>query len=134
VEKQAVAFLATLHRENGVTFMKIKYAIASLAAATMLSGAAVAFEGPRDDRKAERKAQREARQNSASTSTVGAAVTTRRGGAAAIDTRGTASGTGAVRSSSEGEVYSSTTRDGSDADAYGRSEAEAQERRRNRPN
>lgn len=116
--------------------MRIKQAIAAIAAATMLSGAAVAFEGPRDDRKQERQ---DRRANSASTSTVGAAITTRRGGAAAIDTRGQAYGTGAVRSSSEGEVYSSTTRDGSDADAYGRSEAEAleaqrQQRRRNRPN
>jgi hypothetical protein len=125
--------------------MRIKHAIAALAACTMLSGAAVAFDGPRDDdRRAHAKGKshnqaqqdrRDRRANSASTSTTGVAVTTRRGGAAAIDTRGTATGQGAVRSSSEGEVYSSTTRDGSDADAYGRSEAEAQEpRRRNRPN
>jgi hypothetical protein len=118
--------------------MRIKHAIAALAACTMLSGAAVAFDGPRDDDRrahAKGKSHNDRRANSASTSTTGVAVTTRRGGAAAIDTRGTATGQGAVRSSSEGEVYSSTTRDGSDADAYGRSEAEAQEpRRRNRPN
>lgn len=125
--------------------MRIKHAIAAFAACTMLSGAAVAFDGPRDDdRRAHAKgkshgqAQQERRmrrqQNSASTSTTGVAATTRRGGIAAIDTRGQASGSGDVYSSSEGEVYSSTTRDGSDADAYGRSEAEAQERRRNRPN
>lgn len=123
--------------------MRIKHAIAALAACTMLSGGAVAFDGPRDDDrrghakgKSHSQAQqdrRDRRANSASTSTVGAAITTRRGGAAAIDTRGRATGTGSVYSSSEGEVYSSTTRDGSDADAYGRSEAEAQERRRNRP-
>jgi hypothetical protein len=59
-------------------------------------------------------------------------VTTRRGGAAAIDTRGMARGDGAVQSSSEGEVFSSTTRDGSDADAYGRSDASAEEPRRQR--
>ncbi len=122
--------------------MRIRHALAALAAATMLSGAAVAYDGPRDDRRAAAKGKSEAQQhrrdrraNSAATSTTGAAITTRRGGAAAIDSRGTASGQGAVRSSSEGEVYSSTTRDGSDADAYGRSEAEADEpRRRNRPN
>lgn len=116
--------------------MRIKHAIAAFAAATMLSGAAVAFDSPRDDDNRTQSRQ-DRRANSASTSTVGAAVSTRRGGAAAIDTRGQARGQGAVRSSSEGEVFSSTTRDGSDADAYGRSEAEAIERRqqrRNRPN
>lgn len=121
--------------------MRIKHAIAALAAATMMSGAAVAFDGPRDDRRAHAKGhssseaqdRRDRRANSATTSTTGAAITTRRGGAAAIDTRGSAMGRGDVRSSSEGEVFSSTTRDGSDADAFGRSEAEANERR-NRPN
>ena len=129
--------------------MKIKHALAALAACTLMSGTAVAFDGAdgqgasaqagshgqakqkknREDRRMMRQQQR----NEASTSTVGAAVTTRNGGAAAIDTRGRAAGTGTVRSSSEGEVFSSTTRDGSDADAFGRSEAEALERRRNRP-
>jgi len=127
--------------------MKIKHAIAALAACTMMSGSAIAFEGPRNkDQGAHakgksqghaqqnRQMRRNQRANSASTSTVGAAVTTRRGGAAVIDTRGQAQGQGTVRSSSEGEVFSSTTRDGSDADAFGRSEAEAQEpKRRSRP-
>lgn len=125
--------------------MRIKHALAALAACTMMSSAALAFDGPRDDnRRAHAKGKshsqtqqdrRDRRVNSASTSTTGVAVTTRRGGAAAIDTQGTASGQGSVRTSSEGEVYSSTTRDGSDADAFGVSEAEAREaRRRNRPN
>ena len=140
---------------NGVNIMKIKHAIAALAACTMMSGAAVAFDSPQgQNRKAQAKGKshnmgphnqaqqnrRDRRANSASTSTTGAAVTTRNGGAAAIDSRGMATGQGSVRSSSEGEVFSSTTRDGSDADAFGRSEAEAQEpqqqqqRRRSRPN
>jgi hypothetical protein len=110
--------------------MRIKHAIAAITAATMLSGAAVAFDSPRH--KDDRKAERQDRRNSASTSTVGAAATTRQGGVAVIDTRGQATGTGTVRSSSEGEVYSSTTRDGSDADAFGRSEAEALEAQRPR--
>lgn len=131
--------------------MKITHAIAALAACTMMSGAAVAYDGALNDdqgasaqagsdgkakkNRHDRRAHRAQQQNQASTSTVGAAVTTRNGGAAAIDTRGQARGTGAVRSSSEGEVYSSTDRDGSDADAYGRSEAEADEpRQRRRPN
>ena len=70
---------------------------------------------------------------STSTATIGAAETTRRRGAAAIATAGTASGPGAVSSSSEGDVYSSTDRNGSTADAYGRSDAVAEEPRRRRP-
>lgn len=64
---------------------------------------------------------------SASTSTTGAVYTGRRSGSAAINTNGSASGSGTVRSTSEGEVYSSTTRQGSDADAYGNSTAVARE-------
>jgi hypothetical protein len=63
--------------------------------------------------------------STASTNTSGAVYTTRDSGSAAINTGGAASGSGAVRSSSEGEVYSSTDRQGSEADAYGNSEAEA---------
>lgn len=66
----------------------------------------------------------------ASTSTNGAVYTDRRTGSAAINTNGTASGSGAVSSSSEGEVYSSTDRNGSQADAYGNSTATAQPSRR----
>lgn len=68
--------------------------------------------------------------NAASTSTTGAVYTDRRRGSAAINTTGSATGSGAVRSSSEGEVYSSTDRQGSQADAYGVSDAEAREPRR----
>jgi hypothetical protein len=63
----------------------------------------------------------------ASTSTTGAAYTDRRTGSASIATNGTASGDGTVRSSSEGEVYSSTDKTGSQADAYGNSTAVATE-------
>jgi hypothetical protein len=63
----------------------------------------------------------------ASTSTTGAAYTDRRTGSASIATNGTASGDGTVRSSSEGEVYSSTDKTGSQADAYGNSTAVARE-------
>ena len=63
--------------------------------------------------------------STASTNTSGSVYTTRDSGAAAINTGGAASGSGAVSSSSEGEVYSSTNRQGSEADAYGNSEAEA---------
>ena len=66
----------------------------------------------------------------ASTSTTGAAYTDRRTGSAAINTNGTAAGSGAVSSSSEGEVYSSTDRSGSQADAYGNSTASARPSRR----
>jgi len=151
--------------------MKIKYAIAAIAATTMMSGAALA-DGPnkqsnrnsastvtggvaaagndgavaggiaagqatsvqkskhknRKDRRAMRRSQASPAQ-SASTSTSGAVYTDRNSGSAAINTNGSAAGSGTVRSSSEGEVYSSTTRDGSDADAYGVSEAEAREPR-----
>ena len=67
-----------------------------------------------------------------STNTTGAVYTDRRHGSAAISTQGSATGDGSVRSSSEGEVYSSTTRRGSEADAWGVSEAEADEPRRDR--
>lgn len=63
----------------------------------------------------------------ASTSTNGAVYTDRRTGSASIATNGTASGDGTVRSSSEGEVYSSTDKTGSQADAYGTSTAVARE-------
>lgn len=63
----------------------------------------------------------------ASTSTSGAVFTDRRTGSAAINTNGTASGSGTVRSNSEGEVFSSTDRQGSQADAYGNSTAVARE-------
>ena len=144
--------------------MKIKYAIAALAATTMLSGAAFADDGPKNKKKnrsaatsvsggvaaasrrgavaggvsaaqSTREMQRRDRNASTpsavSTSTTGAVYTDRRTGSAAISTQGSATGDGAVRSSSEGEVYSSTNRDGSQADAYGVSDAEAEEPRRN---
>lgn len=98
--------------------MKRVFAMSAVAA-SLLIGTAVSAEA--QDRRRDRS------NAEASTSTTGAAVTTRRGGAAAIDTRGYARGDGAVRSESEGEVFSSTTRDGSDADAYGFSRAEADE-------
>jgi hypothetical protein len=120
--------------------MKIR-AIAPALAATLLAGAAVpatawAFDGgdmqrkSADERRAERAKHRAHAAASASTSTTGSAYTTRRSGAAEIDTRGQASGPGAVSSSSEGDVYSSTDRDGSQADAYGTSDANAAERPR----
>lgn len=144
--------------------MKIKYAIAALAATTMLSGAAIA-DNPRDKKKnrsaatsvsggvaeagprgaraggvtaAQSAREMERRQrrgemsnpSAASTSTTGAVYTDRRRGSAAISTQGSATGDGSVRSSSEGEVFSSTDRQGSQADAYGVSEAEAEEPRR----
>lgn len=72
-------------------------------------------------------AQRACVPGTASTSTTGAAYTDRRTGSASIATNGTASGDGTVRSSSEGEVYSSTDKTGSQADAYGNSTAVARE-------
>ena len=75
--------------------------------------------GPRSDRRMNRDT------NSATTSTTGAVYTDHNRGSAAINSNGSAIGTGTVRSSSEGEVYSSTTRNGSDADAYGNSDASA---------
>lgn len=66
----------------------------------------------------------------ASTSTNGAVYTSRRSGSAAINSSGTAAGSGAVSSSSEGEVYSQTDRNGSQADAYGNSTATSAPSRR----
>jgi hypothetical protein len=66
----------------------------------------------------------------ASTSTNGAVYTDRRSGSAAINTSGTAGGSGTVSSSSSGEVYSQTDRSGSQADAYGDSTASARTSRR----
>lgn len=63
----------------------------------------------------------------ASTSTAGSAYTDRRTATSGITTSGTASGSGTVRSTSEGDAYASMTRDGSDADAYGNSTAVARE-------
>ena len=65
--------------------------------------------------------------NSAATSTSGAVFTTRRSGAAAVNTNGTATGAGSVRSSSQGDVFSSTNQNGSEADGFGNSDAEANE-------
>lgn len=145
--------------------MKLKLAIPALAASMLISGAALADDGPRGKNKnrssattvtggvtaagpngavaggaaatqAEIMQQRRDRRairgqvslpNQATTSTSGSVYTDRRTGSAAINTNGAASGDGSVRSSSEGEVFSSTTRDGSQADAYGVSEAEANE-------
>lgn len=141
--------------------MKLRYAIATLAACTMLSGTALA-DGPKNKHKKNRgqatstsvtggvaaanrrgavaggisgaqatQSRRGNRMmsvpNTASTSTNGAVYTTRRSGSAAISTQGAAAGDGSVRSSSEGEVFSSTNQQGSEADAYGNSEAEANE-------
>ena len=145
--------------------MKIKYAIAALAATTMMSGAALADSKGKKHRNHDRTSatsvnggvaaagrdgaaaggvvasqstgrpdmrnmRLDPQANSATTSTSGAVYTSRRSGSAAINTNGAASGTGSVRSSSEGEVYSSTTRNGSDADAYGNSDAWADQPRR----
>jgi len=99
--------------------MKRVFAISAAVASLLVGSAAIAAD---DDQRRHKRSGQEA-----STSTSGAAITTRRGGAAVIDTRGMARGDGTVRSSSEGEVFSSTTRDGSDADAFGVSNAEAME-------
>lgn len=128
--------------------MKNRIALSVAAASLVFGGTAYAgtFNGTSgntvvtaDDDDQQRRRNRNHRderpraRSEAATSTTGVAVTTRRGGAAAIDTRGMARGDGSVQSSSEGEVFSSTTRDGSDADAYGRSDASADEPRRRRP-
>jgi len=96
------------------------------------NGATAAGVGAAQSRQAMRQQRRNGNQQmnvpgSAATSTNGAVFTTRRSGSAAINTNGAATGSGSVRSSSEGEVFSSTNRQGSEADAYGRSEAEADE-------
>jgi len=125
--------------------MKNRIALSVGAASLVFGGAAYAgtingssgntvISADDDDQKQRRNRNQRARSRSeAATSTSGAAITTRRGGAAAIDTRGHARGDGSVQSNSEGEVYSSTDRDGSQADAYGRSDASADEPRRRRP-
>lgn len=108
--------------------MKRAFAYSAAIASLLVGSAAVAAD---DDQRRRHRSNQEA-----ATSTTGAAITTRRGGAAAIDTRGYARGDGAVRSESEGEVFSSTNRNGSEADAYGFSRAEADEptrRERRRP-
>ena len=84
-----------------------------------IAGSQSTETGSRADRRSSRDA------NSATTSTTGAVYTDNNRGSAAINSAGSAVGTGTVRSSSEGEVYSSTTRNGSDADAYGNSDASA---------
>lgn len=105
--------------------MKRTFAI-SAAIASLLVGATAASAGDGQRQNRDRAGQQ------ATTSTSGGAISTRNRGQAWIDTRGQARGGGAVRSESEGEVFSSTTRDGSDADAYGFSRAEADEPRRDR--
>lgn len=107
-------------------------AIASTSGASF-GGTTISADDDDQNRRRNRKERHAQPRNEAATSTTGVAVTTRRGGAAAIDTRGMARGDGTVQSSSEGEVYSSTDRDGSQADAVGSSEASATERRRRRP-
>lgn len=96
-------------------------------------GAASKVKHMRQGRRHARDRDNQANRNAAclpgtaSTSTSGAAYTDRRRGSAAINTSGTASGSGTVRSSSEGDVFSSTDKSGSTADAYGVSDAVARE-------
>ena len=80
----------------------------------------------RGDNRRQRRMER--LQNSSRTSTEARVFTSRRYGAAAVNTRGEARASGTAWSSSEGDVYSRTDVDGSEADAYGRSEAEALQR------
>ena len=80
----------------------------------------------RQQRRANRNGQVEV-PSSAATSTTGAVFTNRRSGSAAINTNGATSGAGSVSSSSQGDVFSSTDRDGSEADASGSSDAQADE-------
>ena len=63
--------------------------------------------------------------STAATNTNGAVFTSRRSGSAAVSTSGTAAGSGTANSSSEGEVFSSTDKQGSQADGYGNSQASA---------
>jgi hypothetical protein len=99
-----------------------------------VAGGVAASQTRRDMRRQGRQNQQSMQRGStqclpgtASTSTTGSVYTDRRTGTAGIATNGTASGSGTVRSSSEGEVYSSTDRTGSQADAYGNSTAVARE-------
>lgn len=75
-----------------------------------------------------RRERRGPRMNSTRTSTEARVFTSRRYGGAQVNTRGQASASGDAWSVSEGDVYSRTDADGSEADAYGRSEAEALQR------
>jgi hypothetical protein len=97
-----------------------------------VAGGISAAQATREQERRARRGEQVSRPSAVSTNTTGAVYTDRRHGSAAISTQGSATGDGSVRSSSEGEVYSSTTRRGSEADAYGVSEAEADEPRRDR--
>jgi hypothetical protein len=66
--------------------------------------------------------------NSATTYGTGAVYTDRRSGSAAVNTGGTASGSGVQSAGSTVDAYSETTRDGSSADMYGDSVATSGER------
>lgn len=65
--------------------------------------------------------------STATTFGTGATFTDRRTASGAASTGGTASGAGSVSASSETDVYSSTSRQGSDAGAFGASTADAME-------
>lgn len=124
--------------------MKLKMTLCALAATSMIAGAPIAQASIGSGELGASETQRHHRGNdrrnrmqnctpgSASTSTTGSARTTRNSANAEIATRGSARGSGTVRSSSEGDVYASTDRSGSEADAYGNSTAEAREPTRRR--
>lgn len=89
---------------------------------------AVGGAGSRAEQRAMRRNNRTACvPGSVATTSNQSVYTDRRTGSAASSTSGTASGSGTVRSSSTGDVYSSTDQNGSTADAYGESTAVARE-------
>lgn len=86
----------------------------------------------RDNRRDRRANRRQMEQGSASTYGSGAVHTERRRSSAAVTSGGRASGPGRNSTGTTVEAYGETTRDGSSADIYGDSTAEARERRRDR--
>ncbi|HEX5866860.1 MAG TPA: hypothetical protein VFY72_04085 [Beijerinckiaceae bacterium] len=137
--------------------MKLKYAISAIAACAIMGGTAVAdsgkhkkghgnsgsvaagsaVAGPNGSRAAggalsastERRGSRCVASSAATTSN-NATYTDRRRASASSSTSGTATGSGAVSSSSDGGVFAATDRVGSEADAYGTSTATARNSRR----
>ena len=87
----------------------------------------------RGRRGGDRGPRRGDRMNSTRTSTEARVITSPRFGGAYVNTQGEARARGNAWSSSEGDVYSRTDANGSEADAYGRSEAEALDRERPQP-
>ena len=98
------------------------------------AGAAAQSQDRRDDRRDDRRERRE-RPNQSSTYGAGSVETSRDGTRARVASGGQASGSGNTSAASTVDAYGETTRDGSSADIYGDSVANADDaRERRRPN